>query len=189
MIFFFTILVSEFCHNFSFWVLSQLKLTRTVTIWFFLVFCIEILIFSSSQICNYRVLSDFHFCQILSSDKFEFFGFVTFWIFQFCHILSFWVLTHFELLSFVTFWGLSHSEFCHNLSFLTFWVLVFCHVLSFWVLLNFDFLSFVTCWLFWCKNKMWKKFFFVIFVCVGEKKFLDEREKNCIISLLVKTVF
>ena len=72
---FVTILVFEFCHKLSSWVLSQFEFLSFVTIWFFWV-----------------------------SSQFEFLSFITIWVFEFYHNLSFWVSSQLVFLSFITIW-------------------------------------------------------------------------------------
>ena len=78
---FVTILVFEFCHCLSFWVLSQFEVLSFVTIWVF------------------------EFCHNLSFwflSQFEVLSFVIIRVFEFCHNSS-WVLSPIDFLSFVTF--------------------------------------------------------------------------------------
>ena len=85
----------EFCHNLSFWVLSQFG---------FMVFFVKTWVFELSL--------------------FRFLSCITIWVFEFHHNLKFWASSQFEFLrffpiwlffSFITRWVF---KFCHNLSFL-----------------------------------------------------------------------
>ena len=124
---FVAIWVFEFCHNLSFWVLSQFEFCHILGNW------------------------DFFLIWVLSQN--EFLSFVTIWVFEFYHNLSFWVSSQFEFHPNLSFWDSSQLK-CLSfitiefLSFIKMWVFEFHHNLSFWVLSQFEFLSFITNWVF-----------------------------------------
>ena len=145
----------KFCHNLSFWVLSQFEFMICHNLsfvkfwdWFFSSSQLSfVIIWVFSQLEFYHnlsfvtiwVLSQFKFRQILS--------FVTiwvlsqFWVFGFCHNLSFRVWSQFEF------------KFCQSLG----WVLSTSKFLSFitnWFFSSkFEFLSFITIWVFWVSSQ------------------------------------
>ena len=123
---FFTIKVFEFCHHFSFWVLSLFVFLSFVTIWFF-------------EFCH-----NFSF-WVLS--QFELLSFVTICVCEFCHHLSFYLFFYFffTILRAKKIWWnfLCHFwHYCHNFLYRV------CQNLSCWVWSQFGILSLITIWVF-----------------------------------------
>ena len=131
---------SEFCHNLSFWIISQFEVSF-VAIWFLRFY----------HNLSFKALSQFQFLGFCQNFSFCFF---TIWVFEFSHYLSFLVL--------------SQLRFRHNLSIwvaifsvrvlLQFKFLI-CHNLSFWVFTIWIKKKWVKTFFFARKKVLLKKFF------------------------------
>ena len=115
----------DFCHNLSFWVLSQFEFISLVTIWIF-EFCHNLSFFCchnlSSWVCHNLIekkkekmlqifvslpsllslMSQLSLLSLLS--QMSLLICITIWFLEFGQNLSFWVLSQFEFSSFVTIW-------------------------------------------------------------------------------------